>query len=241
MGNLVSNKKINPNNTKFILGIIDPQYDFFKGGSLAVPYAEEIIGPINKLRFYCALHMHTFISQDFHPIDHMSFASVYKEKPFTKKNLTIIMSNKDHVITNQILWPDHCIRNNHGCEFHKDLIHINSDYIFRKGTHKNVESYSAFGDEYGGKYEDTGLYTYLKNNNVSDIVIVGLATDYCVYNTILDAINYGFKVHLIMSCTRGVSKDSTDSAISHISNLNNIMFYNDVHEFIKYYEQNHKN
>ena len=217
---------------KFILGIINPQNDFFKGGSLEVPNAEDIIGPINKLRFLCYDYMNTFISQDYHPPNHMSFASTYNEKPFTNKKLSIVIKN-DKLEINQTLWPNHCVQNTDGSNFHKDLIVIDEDQVVRKGANKNVESYSAFGDDNHGKYEDTGLYDFLKSKGITDIVIVGVATDYCVYNTVLDTYFYGFNVHLILSCIRGVAVDTTTKAINHMKELRNVTFYDNVEEFYK--------
>jgi len=236
MGNVINhnNKTVKPqNNTVFVLGIIDPQNDFFKDGSLAVINAEEIIGPINKLRFLCNNYMETFISQDYHPTDHMSFASTYNEKIFTKKNLELEMNNKDTINVVQTLWPDHCVAHTTGKNFHKDIIVLTEDKIFRKGTLQNVESYSAFGDAYFGKYENTKLREWLYSNEVTDIVIVGIATDYCVYNTILDAIYYGFSVHLILSCTRGVDPITTMEALVHVKKQG-VKTYNDVDDFYKY-------
>ena len=236
MGNVINknNKIVKPQNERvYMLGIIDPQNDFFKGGSLEVKNAEETIGPINKLRFLCNNYMDTFISQDYHPTDHMSFASTYDEKIFTKKSLKLEMSNKDVINVEQTLWPDHCVAHTTGKNFHKDIIVLAEDKIFRKGKLQNVESYSAFGDAYFGKYENTKLREWLYSNEVTDIVIVGIATDYCVYNTILDAIYYGFSVHLILSCTRGVDPITTMEALVHVKKLG-IKIYEDVDDFYKY-------
>lgn len=227
MGNCINNIKIVPTNkSSFVLGIIDPQNDFFKEGSLAVPNAEEIIGPINKLRFLCYNFMNTFISQDYHPYNHMSFASTYNEQPFTKKILNI-----DDLTINQTLWPDHCVQNTKGSKIHNDILKLSSDKIVFKGTKQNVESYSAFGDEYCGNYENTGLKLWLNNSNITNIIIVGLATDYCVYNTVLDASHFGFNVHLILSCIRGVDKNTTEKALIHMKELSNVYIYDTVEDF----------
>ena len=225
MGNFYS-KKINPFHNKYALGIIDIQNDFFKGGSLEVPNAEEILAPINKLRFICNDHMPVFFSQDCHPHNHISFASEYDEKPYTKK---VIKLNNNEII--QVLLPTHCVKNTVGYEIHKDIIITESDVFFEKGTIRNIESYSAFGDECLGQYEDTGLRVWLIKNKITDIIIVGIATDFSIYNTVLDANSYGFKVHLILSCICPVDNDNSKEAIKHISCLKDVRIYYDVNDF----------
>jgi nicotinamidase/pyrazinamidase len=220
MGNNKSNNKIvSKIQQNFALGIIDPQNDFFKGGNLVIKDAEQIIGPINKLRFLCYDYMYTFFSQMYHPQKHMSFASTYNEKPFISKNLTLIMNDNTKIVVEQTLWPNYCIQGTEGCQIHKDIIFLKNDKLFKKGTMINVESYSAFGDEYMGHYEDTKLKNWLIKKKITDIVIVGLATDYCVYNTVLDANNCGFVVHLILSCIRGINENSTKIALDHMKTI----------------------
>jgi nicotinamidase/pyrazinamidase len=112
------------------------------------------------------------------------------------------------------------------------LIITKNDIIIKKGTKKNVESYSAFGDELQGKYEKTRLHDWLKALGATDIILTGIASDYCVYNTALDAIRLGYKVHLILSCTRGVNKDTTDAAFKYLKSKE-VRFYKTVDEFNK--------
>jgi nicotinamidase-related amidase len=120
-----------------------------------------------------------------------------------------------------------------------DLLHyipyFENDFIVKKGTKKNVESYSAFGDEFQGKYEKTQLNSWCKALGVSDIILTGLASDYCVYNTALDAVRLGYKVHLILSCTRGVEKKTTDAAFADLK-TKDVFFYKTVDEFHRYYK-----
>lgn len=219
----MGNNQVKPVNIKpssssvkltFALGIIDPQIDFCTGGELAVKGSEGVIAAINKLRFICFDHIDAFISQDYHPFNHMSFATTHNKEPMTKVCLELDMGLGSKLNVDQVLWPKHCVQSTKGAEFHPDLIVVNKDKIIQKGTMQNVESYSAFGDEYRGKYEKTDLGEWLKNKNITDIILVGLATDYCVYNTGLDAIRNGYKLHLIMSCTRGVNEDTTNKAIA---------------------------
>lgn len=243
MGNSnITRNKINPidlsiglenilTRRKFILGIIDPQYDFFRNGTLAVPDANDIIGPINQLRFICQNYMDTFISQDYHPINHMSFAETNGKVTFTKISLNIEMPDKTIKTIEQDMWPTHCVKETIGSSFHKDILILKRDKIFRKGTLANVESYSAFGDEFDNKYENTGLNKWLKTKKITDIVLVGLATDYCVYNTALDALIQGYRVHIISSCTKGVNDETTINAVCDLIEKG-VTIYEEVIDFI---------
>lgn len=153
------------------------------------------------------------------------------QKNLKKNNLQIKINNGEILNIEQMMWPKHCVKNTQGCNFHKDLIISKHDKIFQKGTNINIESYSAFGDEFNGKYENTGLDKWLKMKEITDIILVGLATDYCVYYTFLDAVKYGYKVHLILSCVRGVAKDTTDKAMYYMIQKG-ILLYIDVEEFL---------
>jgi nicotinamidase/pyrazinamidase len=233
MGLTCSSNKIYPksNKRKFVLGIIDPQNDFFQSGSLEVPNSIEIIGPINKLRFLLMGKIDTFISMDTHPNNHISFASTHNKDVYNVIKIEAVMENKDIIVSEQTLWPTHCVVNTFGQKIHSHIITTNLDLIVKKGTIHNVESYSAFGDENGNYYENTGLDDWLKNKNTTDIILVGLATDYCVYNTALDGIKNGYKVHVILSCVRGVNKDTTTSAIQDLK-VNGVIFYDDIDSFL---------
>lgn len=221
--------------THFVLGIIDPQNDFCEGGSLAVSKANEIFGPINKLRYMLdSLHLlgiPTFISMDTHPEKHISFASTHGADLFEVRDLKSTMANGDIVCSKQCMWPTHCVDGTEGFRLHPDLITNKSDLIINKGKLECVESYSAFGDESdSNQYENTLLNTWLSNQNVTDIILTGLATDYCVYYTGLDAIKYGYRVHIILSCVRGVSADTTNSAIDDLTSKG-AHFYQNLSEF----------
>ena len=219
------------NSRKFVIGIIDVQNDFCKGGKLAVSEAEEAIASINKLRYIYDEQIKTFTSQDWHNQNHMSFAERHQKKPFSgPEKITLMMEDGSSITVQQMMWPRHCVENTDGSQLHCDLIVTPNDIIIKKGTKKNVESYSAFGDEFNGKYEETTLNSFLTENEVSDIILTGIATDYCVYFTALDAINLGYKVHLILSCTRGVDKLTTDNALSDMKEKG-VIFYKSVDEF----------
>ena len=148
--------------------VVDMQNDFIDG-SLAVPRAKEIIDPINKLMKEGNYDL-IVASQDWHPEGHISFASRYSVKPFTEHN-------------EQIVWPDHCVIGTKGAEISKD---INSEYfnmIIKKGFNKNIDSYSALMDSSG---KISGLHEIL--SPYCDIHVCGLASDYCVYHTILSGV-----------------------------------------------------
>ncbi len=216
---------------KFILGIIDVQNDFCTGGPLAVSEAEHAIAAINKLRYIYDEHIQTFITQDWHNAKHMSFAETFKLEPFTGPHKhRLLMEDDTNVDVEQMAWPRHCVENTYGAQLHRDLVVIKQDKFIKKGTKKNVESYSGFGDADKGKYEKTELYNWLQLLQITDIILTGLATDYCVYYTALDALRLGFNVHLIMDCTRGVAKDTTDEAVKDMKEKG-VIFYNSVDEF----------
>lgn len=226
---------ISSNNKRFVLAIIDVQNDFLSGGSLAVPGANEVIAPINKLRFMYFDHMSTFVSLDFHDKNHMSFGETHNKPNFKETDLHLEMEDGTFINVKQTLWPTHCVKGTHGSELYKDLIVTKQDFMVRKGTKKNVESYSAFGDEFGGKYEKTELNEWLKSKTITDIILTGIATDYCVYNTALDARRNSYEVHLILSCTRGVAQESTAKALQHMREVG-VKFYENVDEFYNTYK-----
>lgn len=220
----------NTNNKKFVIGIIDVQNDFCKGGSLAVDEADFIIGAINKLRYRYDDYMQTFISQDWHHKNHMSFATTHNKKPYDSVELSLEMDDGTINTVKQTLWPSHCIENTYGSQLHNDLVVLFKDKFIKKGTKRNVESYSAFGDAEGGKYEKTDLNDWLKQLGITDIILTGIATDYCVYSTAKDAIKLGYTVHMISSCTRGVAQNTTNGAIEDLS-YKGVKFYDSVDDF----------
>lgn len=176
------------------LVIIDMQNDFIPGGSLAVTDGETIIPIINKLQEKFELVLAT---QDWHPRDHSSFA---KNHP-GKKEFENIQINK----LEQTLWPVHCVQNSFGAEFHTDLNTQKFEAIFRKGTNKEMDSYSGFFDN--AHLKSTGLAGYLEDKGVSTLYFCGLAADYCVYYSIMDALNEGFEAILIEDATKAISEE----------------------------------
>jgi nicotinamidase/pyrazinamidase len=177
--------------------IVDVQYDFLPGGALAVNDGDLIIPVINKLQ-----EKFDFIvaTQDWHPANHGSFAANHQGK---NPGDFVQLGNVD-----QVLWPVHCVQESQGAAFHKDLEQARWKYIIRKGTHPHVDSYSGFFDN--DRRENTGLRQYLKEYGIEEVVVTGLATDYCVKFTVLDAIKEGFEATVVTDATKAVNLSSGD-------------------------------
>ncbi|MBJ7879268.1 bifunctional nicotinamidase/pyrazinamidase [Gelidibacter salicanalis] len=164
--------------------IIDVQNDFMPGGSLPVPEGSKIVPVINSIQSKFDLVVAT---QDWHPQDHISLASNHAGKSTFEE---IELYGKP-----QTLWPDHCVQGTGGAEFHPDLNTTKWEAIFRKGTDKNIDSYSGFYDN--GHLKSTGLSGYLKEKGVSQLFLCGLAADICVYFSTHDAFKEGFACFFI--------------------------------------------
>ncbi|OQY26703.1 MAG: nicotinamidase [Candidatus Cloacimonetes bacterium 4572_55] len=177
--------------------IVDIQNDFCPGGALAVNEGDQIVPFVNCLQPHFGLVVAT---QDWHPRDHESFAVCHNRDPGETINL--------HGLS-QILWPIHCVQESVGADFHPDLDQSKIDSVFRKGTNKQIDSYSGFFDN--GQRKSTGLGDYLKKRYVTGVYVVGLATDYCVKFTALDARRLGFRTFLIADAIRGVNLQPGDS------------------------------
>lgn len=182
---------------KKALIMVDLQNDFCQGGSLEVPQGDEVIPLANKLQPHFDVIIAT---KDWHPKDHMSFASNH----LGHKIGDIVEVNN----LEQILWPDHCIQGTKGAEIHPQLDTSRIHQYFLKGTDKTVDSYSAFFDN--AHIRTTGLADYLQQHNITDIYILGLATDYCVRFSCLDAVHMGFNTHIIADACRGVNLNPDD-------------------------------
>jgi len=177
--------------------VVDVQNDFLPDGALAVSEGDQIIPIVNKL-------MHKFdlvvATQDWHPKEHGSFASNHKNK---KPGDQIELFGLD-----QVLWPDHCIQHTYGAEISKALNASVIDHIVKKGTDILIDSYSGFFDN--GKKKETGLHDYLKSKEVDIVFVVGLATDYCVKFTALDAAALGYRTFVVPDATRAVKLNDRD-------------------------------
>lgn len=175
--------------------LVDIQNDFCPGGALAVPDGDAVVPVANRLQPRFDLVVAT---QDWHPPDHGSFARE-GQVPGTVIELGGV---------EQILWPVHCVRDTWGAEFHPDLDRERVARVFRKGTDKGVDSYSAFFDN--AHLRATGLGDYLKENGVTDVYILGLATDCCIKYSALDAAALGFRTFVVLDGCRGVLLDPDD-------------------------------
>lgn len=178
--------------------MIDVQYDFCPGGALEVKQGDQVILELNRWRSRFPLVVQ---SQDWHPANHGSFAVNH---PGKKIGQTIDLHGLQ-----QILWPAHCVQGSPGAEFHRDLDRFESDLVFRKGTNPEIDSYSAFYDN--AHRQSTGLADFLREKKVSEIFLGGLATDYCVLFSVLDALQEGWKVSVIEAACRGVNLLPGDS------------------------------
>lgn len=174
--------------------IVDVQNDFLENGSLSVPNGNEIISVINKLQNEFDLIVAT---QDWHPENHKSFAVNHEDKNLFE---TIDLNGLP-----QVLWPIHCVQGSFGAKFHKDLKTHKIEAIFRKGMDPEIDSYSGFFDN--GKRKNTGLFGYLKDRNVTEIFVCGLAADYCVQFTANDALNLGFNTTIIDNATKPIDPE----------------------------------
>lgn len=183
--------------SKRSLIIVDVQNDFCPGGALAVPDGDKVVPFINKLQSDFDVVVAT---KDWHPANHGSFATSHEGK---KPQDIVRLGGLP-----QILWPDHCIQGTEGAEFVKDLDISNVSKIFEKGTDPEIDSYSGLYDN--GHKKATGLSEYLKEQGVDEVHIAGLATDYCVKFTALDARQDGFKTKVVLGGCRGVNLIPTD-------------------------------
>lgn len=177
--------------------LVDIQNDFVPGGSLAVQEGDQIVPLANALMESFDLVIAT---QDWHPADHKSFAANHPG--------TTIGQEVDLHGLSQILWPVHCVQGELGAELVRELDISNIHRIFHKGTDVDIDSYSGFFDN--GRRKSTGLGEFLKEKQVEKVYVLGLATDYCVKATALDALSLGFQTHLIVDACRGVNLQEGD-------------------------------
>lgn len=185
----------NPGDQDLLL-VIDVQHDFCAGGALAVPDADRVIAPINRLAERFA---HVVLTQDWHPRGHQSFASSHPGKqPFD----TLVVSYGA-----QTLWPDHCVQESQGAALHPSLAIPHAELILRKGYHKAIDSYSAFFEN--DRLTPTGLSGYLRERKLQHLYMVGLATDFCVLYSALDARSQGFEVTVVLEACRGLDVDGS--------------------------------
>lgn len=183
------------------LVLVDIQNDFCKGGALAVKDGDAVVPVANRLIVEGKFDL-IVATQDYHPPTHKSFASNNKDvKVGTLGTLNGLP---------QVWWPNHCTWGSKGAEFHKNLLSGRLAAIFRKGMDPEVDSYSGFFDN--GRKHPTGLAGYLKDVGATELFVLGLATDYCVKFTALDAVSLGFKTNLVLDGCRAVNLNPDDGA-----------------------------
>ncbi len=171
--------------------VIDVQNDFCPGGALAVAGGDEIVPLVNRL---IGTFEHVVLTQDWHPAGHSSFASTHPgSEPFS----TVEMPYGP-----QTLWPDHCVQGTRGAEFHAGLEWTKAELVLRKGFRTGIDSYSAFFEN--DHRTPTGLGGYLKERGISKLTLAGLATDFCVAYSALDAAKLGLSVTVVMDACRAI-------------------------------------
>jgi len=182
--------------------VIDVQNDFCPGGALAVPEGDAIIAGINGMMKQADA---VILTQDWHPAGHSSFASSHPDQaPYS----VIKMAYGP-----QVLWPDHCIQGSNGAAFHPDLDQSSADLIIRKGYNPAIDSYSAFFEN--DHITPTGLEGYLRSRDITRLTIVGLALDFCVHFSAVDAARLGFDVTVRQDLCRAIDLDgSLDDALT---------------------------
>ncbi|MFX0090312.1 MAG: bifunctional nicotinamidase/pyrazinamidase [Candidatus Hodarchaeota archaeon] len=200
---LEKNIKIDP---KDALIVVDIQNDFLPGGALPVAKGDEIIEGVNRIvKLFATTGNRIIFTQDWHPPNHQSFASFYPDKePFDEFEAPGL---------GPVLWPDHCVQNTPGARFSSELEIHWGHLIIRKGFHPSLDSYSTFLEN--DRTTSTGLTGYLKGTQITRVFLCGLALDYCVFYSALDARNEGFNVVVILDLTRGIDSPpgSIDAAL----------------------------
>ncbi len=171
--------------------VVDVQNGFTPGGQLAVANADQIIPGINQLGQYFT---NIVLTQDWHPADHISFAENHPEHaPYDSIELNY---------GTQVLWPTHCVQGTQDAELHPDLNLPTAQLIIRKGFHQHIDSYSAFME--ADQKTSTGLAGYLRERGIDTVFVVGIATDFCVAWTAMDARKLGFETFVIADLTKGI-------------------------------------
>lgn len=179
-----------------VLIVIDVQNDFCPGGALAVRHGDDILPRVNEL---IRAHDHVVLTQDWHPADHASFASQHANRsPFETIEFPYGL---------QTLWPDHCVQGSSGAELHSGLAWTKAELILRKGFRRPIDSYSAFFEN--DHKTPTGLGGYLRERGIGNVVLAGLATDFCVGFSALDARKLGFGVTVVESACRAIDLEGS--------------------------------
>ncbi len=185
-----------------VLLVVDVQNDFCTAGALAVPGGEKVVPAVNRI---AQKFKNVVLTQDWHPQDHVSFASNHPHKrPYDTIDLSY---------GKQVLWPDHCVQGTPGAEFHKSLQVPQASLIIRKGIHPGIDSYSTFFEN--DRKTPTGLIGYLRERELETIFLVGLAFDFCVRFSAEDARKAGLEVAVIEDACRGIDIEGSVAATHH--------------------------
>lgn len=185
---------MHPTTDQDLLLVVDVQNDFCPGGALAVPDGDAVVPVINRLAGDFA---HVILTQDWHPPGHASFASAHPGRsPF---------ESIEAGYGTQILWPDHCVQGTPGAAFHPGLDIPRAELVIRKGFHPAIDSYSAFREN--DRKIPTGLAGYLHERGFTRLTLCGLATDFCVLYSALDAAAAGFATRVVLGACRGIDRD----------------------------------
>jgi len=170
--------------------VIDVQNDFCPGGALAVPEGDAVVAACNR---WMERVDHVVLTQDWHPAGHASFASTHDAAPFSETELPY---------GRQVLWPDHCVQGSRGAELHAELAVDRAHLVVRKGYRPAIDSYSAFREN--DRQTPTGLAGWLREVGADEVLVCGLATDFCVRYSALDAVAEGFRTAVIAEAVRGI-------------------------------------
>jgi nicotinamidase/pyrazinamidase len=182
------------------LVVIDLQIDFCPGGALAVAGGDEIVPTVNRMIEHFD---HVVLTQDWHPAGHSSFASSHPGKaPYETTTMPY---------GEQTLWPDHCVQGTPGADFHPGLVWTKAQLVIRKGFRPQIDSYSAFFEN--DRETPTGLAGYLRERGIDRLTFVGLATDFCVAYSALDAVRQGFFAHVDLAACRGIDLGGSMAAM----------------------------
>ncbi|MDX0640056.1 bifunctional nicotinamidase/pyrazinamidase [Sinorhizobium medicae] len=181
--------------------VIDMQNDFCPGGALAVDGGDEIIPAVNRL---IETSPHVVLTQDWHPADHSSFASSHSGRLAFQ---TVTMPYGE-----QTLWPAHCVQASVGADFHPSLRWTSAELVIRKGFRREIDSYSAFFEN--DHRTPTGLAGYLRERGISSVTLCGLATDFCVAFSALDAVAQGFSTSVVLDACRGINLNGSLAAMT---------------------------
>ncbi|MBM3955668.1 MAG: bifunctional nicotinamidase/pyrazinamidase [Planctomycetes bacterium] len=181
------------------LVVVDVQRDFCPGGALAVPDGDAVVPAVNRLLEAASLAV---LTQDWHPADHVSFHVSHRG---TAPYETISTGHGE-----QVLWPVHCVGGTPGADFHPLLASHRAALVLRKGLRRDVDSYSAFVEN--DRVSTTGLDGFLRARGIDALAVVGLALDYCVARTALDAAALGYRVRVVESACRAIDRDGSGKA-----------------------------